>query len=103
MLRDLILIKEHPLCISAAFLVFVCFFFSTLVLYIGLVVLYLQARNTVNKLASLQRQRRRIQKELDRGSALIESCRLRSDEVSDQLDDDPPMRRVHIIRRSQII
>ena len=103
MLHDLTLIKEHPLCISAAFLVFVCFLFSILVLYLGLVVLYFQARNTVNKLASLQRQRRRIQKELDRCSALIESCRSRIDEVFDQLDDDPPMRGVLIIRQSQMI
>jgi cell division protein FtsL len=103
MLRDLILIKEHPLCISAALLVFVCFLSSILVLYIGLVVLYFQARNTVNKLASLQRRRRRIQKEVDRCSALIESCHLRIDEVFDQLVDDPPMRGVLIIRRSQII
>lgn len=103
MLHDLTLIKEHPLCISAAFLVFVCFLFSILVLYLGLVVLYFQARNTVYKLASLQRQRRRIQKEVDRCSAFIESCRLRIDEVFDQLDDDLPMRGILIIRRSQII
>jgi cell division protein FtsL len=103
MLRDLILIKEHPLCVSVAFLMFVYFLSSILLLYIGLVVLSFQARNTVNKLASLQRQRRRIQKEVDRCSALIELCRSRIDEVFDQLDDDPPMRGVLIIRRSQII
>jgi cell division protein FtsL len=103
MLRGLILIKEHPLYISATFLVFVCFLSSILILYIGLVVLYFQVRNTINKLASLQRQRRRIQKELDRCSALIESCRSRIDEVFDQLDDDPPIRGVLIIRQSQMI
>lgn len=82
---------------------FVYFLSSILLLYIGLVVLSFQARNTVNRLASLQRQRRRIQKEVDRCSALIELYRSRIDEVFDQLDDDPPMRGVLIIRRSQII
>lgn len=68
--RDLTFVEEQFLSTSIIAVMFICFLASILILCIGLLVLYFQARRTADRLASLQRQSRRMQKEIERTSVL---------------------------------
>ena len=102
MSHDPIAIDEQMLSMFLKVALFFCVFSSVLILCIGLFALYLQGQRIAKRISSLQRQCRRMQKDIDQTAALVRRSYVLINEIIDQLDDAFYALDARIMSRTQL-